>query len=161
MEFIGLRYFNVFGPNQDPSGAYAAVIPLFAKAILMDIPPTINGDGKQSRDFTFVDNAVQANIKALFTKNKEAINQVYNIACGEQITIKEMFDYLAKVSNSDLKAIYGPDRIGDVKHSLADISKAKKLLGYEPSVNVRDGLVKVFSWYADRFFHGKNDSRYV
>jgi len=154
MEFIGLRYFNVFGPNQDPNGAYAAVIPLFAKALLMDKAPKINGDGEQSRDFTFVDNAVQANLKALFTDNKEAVNQVYNIACGERITINELYGYLKETAHSELKPNYGPSRQGDVKHSLADISKARKLLKYEPEVTVRDGIQKVFGWYAEEFFHG-------
>ncbi len=154
MEFIGLRYFNVFGPNQDPNGAYAAVIPLFAKALLLDKAPRINGDGEQSRDFTFVDNAVQANIKALFSENKKAFNQVYNIACGERITINDLFNILKETAHSDIEPIYGPNREGDVKHSLADISKARKLLNYEPSVKVSEGLQKVFGWYAEEFFHG-------
>jgi len=156
MEFIGLRYFNVFGPRQDPNGAYAAVIPLFVKAVLYDKQPTINGDGLQSRDFTFVDNAVQANIKALFTENSEAVNEVYNIACGERITINDLYDYIKNIAHSDLQAIYGPSRQGDVKHSLADISKAQKLLGYDPEVSVREGLKKVYGWYAEQFFHGRN-----
>ena len=156
MEFIGLRYFNVFGPNQDPHGAYAAVIPLFATAVLQDKQPTINGDGEQSRDFTYVDNAVQANIRAIFVENPDAINQVYNIACGDRISINELFNYLKEAGHSDLEPIYGPGRPGDVKHSLADISKAKVLLGYDPKVSVREGLIKVFGWYAERFFHGGN-----
>jgi len=156
MEFVGLRYFNVFGPNQDPSGAYAAVIPLFAKAILTDEAPTINGDGEQSRDFTFVANAVQANLKALFSENKEALNQVYNIACGERITVNELFFTLKEIANSDLDPNYGPSRAGDVKHSLADISKARKFLKYEPEVTVKDGLKQAYQWYAERFYREKN-----
>jgi len=150
MEFIGLRYFNVFGPNQDPNGAYAAVIPLFAKAILENKPPTIHGDGLQSRDFTFVDNAVQANFKALFTERKDALNEVYNIAVGERTTIIELFNMLKDVAGSNLQPIFGDRRAGDVKHSLADISKAKNYLEYEPAVTVKEGIEKVFEWYSRR-----------
>lgn len=151
MEITGLRYFNIFGPKQNPNGPYAAVIPLFAEAILKNAAPTINGDGSHSRDFTYVDNAVQANILALFTTNKKAINQVYNIACGAQTSLLELFDGLKKQAGSDLQAIHGPERKGDVKHSLADISKAKDLLGYNPSVSVQEGLVKTFNWYNEQF----------
>ena len=147
IQFIGLRYFNIFGPKQDPQGPYAAVIPLFAKAILENKPPLINGDGSHSRDFTFVDNAVQANILSLFTENTNAVNQVYNIACGHQTSLLELFNYLKEEANSDLQPIHGPDREGDVKHSLADISKAKKLLGYDPDVSVNEGIKKTFRWY--------------
>lgn len=147
MEFIGLRYFNIFGPRQNPQGAYAAVIPLFAKALLENKAPVINGDGSHSRDFTFVSNAVQANITALFTGNKEAINQVYNIACGEQTSLLQLFDALRQEAGSDLIPHHGPDRAGDVKHSLADISKGKTILGYQPSVTVKEGLKTTFNWY--------------
>jgi UDP-N-acetylglucosamine 4-epimerase len=147
MEFIGLRYFNIFGPKQNPAGPYAAVIPLFAEAILNDKTPTINGDGLHSRDFTYVDNAVQANILSLFIKNSEAVNEVYNIACGHQTSLSELFQHLADEANSGLKPIYGPERIGDVKHSLADITKANRLLNYEPAISVKDGLRKTFQWY--------------
>lgn len=147
MEFIGLRYFNIFGPRQNPEGPYAAVIPLFAEAILNSTAPTINGDGSHSRDFTYVDNAVQANLLSLFTENKEAVNQVYNIACGKQISLNELFDGLKKESGKNISAVYGPERQGDVKHSLADISKAKRLLGYEPGITVEEGLRKTFDWY--------------
>jgi UDP-N-acetylglucosamine/UDP-N-acetylgalactosamine 4-epimerase len=149
MEIIGLRYFNIFGPKQNPRGPYAAVIPLFAEAILKNIPPTINGDGSNSRDFTYVSNAVQANILSLFTNNKEAVNQVYNIACGQQTSLLELFNGLQMESGSVLKPIHGPERIGDVKHSLADISKAAKYLGYNPVVSVTEGLKKTFSWYKE------------
>jgi UDP-N-acetylglucosamine 4-epimerase len=149
IHFIGLRYFNIFGPRQNPQGAYAAVIPLFVKALLENKPPRINGDGGHSRDFTFVDNAVQANILSFFTEKKEAINQVYNIACGQQTSLLELFNYLKQEANSSLEPIHGPDRQGDVKHSLANISKAKKLLGYEPAVSVEEGLKKTFRWYKE------------
>ena len=149
MEFIGLRYFNIFGPRQNPNGPYAAVIPLFAAALLNHQQPTINGDGEHSRDFTYIDNAVQANILSLFTEKKEAINEVYNIACGHQTSLNELFAHLKKEAGSDLQPIYGPERLGDVRHSLADISKAKKLLDYDPSVTVEEGLRKTFRWYLE------------
>lgn len=147
INFIGLRYFNVFGPRQDPNGAYAAVIPLFVKAIIENKAPTINGDGLQSRDFTYIDNVVQANFNALFTKNESALNEVYNVAVGERTTLNQLFETLRDVAGSDLKANYGPDRAGDVKHSLADISKAKNYLGYDPKVDINEGLKKSFEWY--------------
>jgi len=147
MEPIGLRYFNIFGPRQNPKGAYAAVIPLFAQALIDHKPPKINGDGRHSRDFTYVDNAVQANILALFTENKEAVNQVYNIACGQQTSLNELFQHLREQAGTDLQPIHGPERKGDVLHSLADITKAKNLLGYEVKVSVEEGLKKTFEWY--------------
>lgn len=147
MEFIGLRYFNIFGPRQNPKGPYAAVIPLFAEALIQGIPPTINGDGTHSRDFTYVSNAVQANILSLFTDNTAAINQVYNIACGQQTSLNELFEGLQKVAGSTLRPVYGPERKGDVKHSLADISKAVKLLGYNVEVSVEEGLNRTMVWY--------------
>jgi UDP-N-acetylglucosamine/UDP-N-acetylgalactosamine 4-epimerase len=147
MQLIGLRYFNIFGPRQNPNGPYAAVIPLFAEAILDNRPPTINGDGGHSRDFTYVDNAVQANILSLFTDNPAAINQVYNIACGYQTSLLELFNYLKAEAGSLLEPVYGDERTGDVKHSLADISKASTLLGYKPSIPVDIGLKKTFNWY--------------
>ena len=147
LELVGLRYFNIFGPKQNPAGPYAAVIPLFVKAVLNNEPPTINGDGEHSRDFTYVDNAVKANELALFTQRQEAVNQVYNIACGEQTSLNELFTELKSVGGSDLAPIYGPTRTGDVKHSLADISKAQALLGYQPAVTVRQGLKPTFEWY--------------
>ena len=150
IELIGLRYFNIFGPRQNPAGPYAAVIPLFAEALLKDEPPTINGDGNHSRDFTYVDNAVQANILSLFTENREAVNQVYNIACGEQTSLNELFNSLRKEAGSDIEPVYGPERKGDVKNSLADITRARTLLGYAPLVSVNDGLKKTFAWYRDK-----------
>ncbi len=146
-EFIGLRYFNIFGPKQSPNGAYAAVIPLFADALLNNSAPTINGDGSHSRDFTYVANAVQANKLALFTDNSKAVNTVYNIACGSQTSLTQLFDGLKKEAGTDLQPIYGPERKGDVKHSLADISKAKELLGYNPEIEVGEGLAQTLQWY--------------
>jgi UDP-N-acetylglucosamine 4-epimerase len=149
MQFIGLRYFNIFGPKQNPQGPYAAVIPLFVKGLLEHKAPQINGDGSHSRDFTYVDNAAQANVLSLFTNNPAAVNQVYNIACGHQTSLLELFNYLKKEAGSDLVPIHGPERLGDVKHSLADISKAKKLLGYEPVISVEEGMKKTFRWYKE------------
>jgi UDP-N-acetylglucosamine 4-epimerase len=147
LETIGLRYFNVFGPKQNPAGPYAAVIPLFIQAVLNNEPPLINGDGEHSRDFTFVTNAVQANEVALFTNNLNAVNEVYNIAYGEQTSLNDLFEMIKEIAGSDLAPKYGPERNGDVKHSLADISKAKQLLGYHPSINVKQGLKTAFEWY--------------
>ncbi|SDC69778.1 SDR family oxidoreductase [Niabella drilacis] len=147
LEPIGLRYFNIFGPRQNPKGPYAAVIPLFVKALLNNEAPVINGDGQHSRDFTFVDNAVAANIQALFTDNKEAVNQVYNIACGTQTSLLELFNLLKAEAGTMLVPDFGPARVGDVQHSLADISKAKALLGYQPGVSVKEGLRQTFDWY--------------
>lgn len=147
IEFIGLRYFNVFGPNQDPNGAYAAVIPLFVKAILNNKSSTINGDGSQSRDFTYVENVVQANKLALFTDNKLAVNQVYNIACGNRITILDLYNTIKKSLGSEIEPIFGPARVGDVLHSLADISKGRNLLGYNPTYDVYQGIENAIKWY--------------
>lgn len=147
MEFVGLRYFNVYGPHQSPAGPYAAVIPLFIKSILDNQSPVINGAGDTSRDFTFVEDVVQANLLAMFTGNAEAVNQVYNIAKGEQTTLNELFDMLKEISGKEINAIHGPERSGDIKHSLADVTKAKKLLGYNPSTSPLDGLRKTFDWY--------------
>ncbi|WP_458627294.1 SDR family oxidoreductase [Winogradskyella sp. PC D3.3] len=138
-DVIGLRYFNVFGPKQSPSGAYAAVIPLFMQALKDNEPSKINGDGEQTRDFTFIDNVVQANVKGFFA-SKDAKNEVFNVACGERITINYLWESLRIAANSELKAIYGPNRQGDVRDSLADISKAQNLLGYKPKYTVREGL---------------------
>jgi UDP-N-acetylglucosamine 4-epimerase len=154
LELIGLRYFNVFGPKQDPSGAYAAVIPLFIKAVLNNEPPRINGDGGHSRDFTFIDNVVEVNLLALFTKNEDALNQVYNVAFGEQTSLSELFQLIKEIAGSDLAPFYGPDRPGDVRHSLADISKAKNLLGYNPQVGTREGLKIAFEWYRKQHHFG-------
>lgn len=142
MELIGLRYFNVFGPHQNPAGPYAAVVPLFIQAVLNNEPPRINGDGAHSRDFTYVANAVEANILALATTNKAAVNEVYNIACGEQTCLKDLFEYIKGIAGSDLAPLYGPERPGDVAHSLADIGKARTLLEYNPQVSVHQSTLR-------------------
>lgn len=144
IEIIGLRYFNVFGPKQSPNGAYAAVIPLFMQALKDGEAPTINGDGEQTRDFTFVENAVQANIKALFAP-QEAVNEVYNVAYGERISLNQLWKSLQEAAGSDLKAEYGPSRQGDVRDSLANIQKGKDKLGYEPQYSVHNGLQVTWS----------------
>jgi UDP-N-acetylglucosamine 4-epimerase len=149
LDYVGLRYFNVFGPNQSPDNPYAAVIPLFCKAFIEDKQPVINGDGSHSRDFTYVNNAVQANMLAMFTDKKEALNQVYNMACGEQTTLNEMIAILQEVSGKKIEPVYGPERPGDVKHSRADISKIKSRLGYEPEVYFRKGLEEIYHWYSE------------
>jgi UDP-N-acetylglucosamine 4-epimerase len=138
-ETIGLRYFNVFGPRQSPTGAYAAVIPLFMQALKDKISPTINGDGEQTRDFTYVENAVQANVKAFFA-DEIAVNQVVNVAYGQRISLNELWSNLKEISGQNIEAVYGPPRAGDVRDSLADISKACKLMGYKPEFSVFDGL---------------------
>ena len=148
IEFIGLRYFNVFGPKQSPNGPYAAVIPLFMESALTGKSPIINGDGETSRDFTFVANVVQANLLSLFTTDKKAINQVYNIGLGEQTSLAQLIDYLKEISSSEIEPIHVAERPGDVKHSLADISKAKLLLGYNPKVSVKEGLRETYEWYS-------------
>ncbi|MEO2059139.1 MAG: SDR family oxidoreductase [Mesonia sp.] len=136
---IGLRYFNVFGPKQSPNGAYAAVIPLFMQALKEGVPPTINGDGEQTRDFTYVENAVQANVRAFFAAEK-ANNEVYNIAYGERISLNVLWESLQAAAQSELTPNYGPPRVGDVRDSLANIEKAKGLLKYTPLFDVRQGL---------------------
>ncbi|OUR93415.1 LPS biosynthesis protein WbpP [Flavobacteriales bacterium 34_180_T64] len=138
-DVIGLRYFNVFGPKQSPNGAYAAVIPLLMQALKDHESPTINGDGGQTRDFTFVDNAVQANVKGFFA-SKAAANEVFNVACGKRIDLNNLWNTLKTAANSNVEAVYGPERQGDVRDSLADISKAQNLLGYLPQFTVREGL---------------------
>ena len=138
-DVIGLRYFNIFGPKQSPEGAYAAVIPLFMEGINSNKAATINGDGEQTRDFTFVENAVQANIKGFFA-SKEAANQVFNIACGERISVNYLWQNINKAAQKDVKVNYGPSRQGDVRDSLADISKAERLMDYKPEFTVREGL---------------------
>jgi len=155
LEYIGLRYFNVFGPKQSPDNPYAAVIPLFCKAFLEDKQPVINGDGSHSRDFTYVDNAVQANVLSLFSNDDKAINQIYNVACGEQTSLNEMVETLRQLSGKNIHAAHGPERPGDVKHSKADISKIKNLLGYNPKILFKEGLAQIYPWYA-QYYASKN-----
>ena len=147
MDYVGLRYFNVYGPKQDPNGAYAAVIPLFFKAAIEGTGPIINGDGSNSRDFTFVENAVEANMLALFTENPSAVNQIYNVACGEQTSLNELWENIRSITNCHADATHGPNRTGDIPHSLASIEKAKNLLGYSGKVKLKEGLKKAFEFY--------------
>ena len=153
MECIGLRYFNVFGRRQDPNGAYAAVIPLFIKKLINHEAPLINGDGEYSRDFTYVKNVIQMNLLALSTTNKDAVNQVYNTAFGERTTLNLLVTYLKKYLGEydpeilNIKEVHGQNRQGDIPHSLASIYKAKKLLGYNPEYNMKEGLKEAIAWY--------------
>jgi UDP-N-acetylglucosamine 4-epimerase len=147
MEIIGLRYFNVFGPKQSPDGPYAAVIPLFMQSVLQNKPPFIDGDGNQTRDFTFVENAVQANIQALLCKNETALNNVYNVAVGERISINDLFTMISELSGIKINAVHRETRAGDIRNSLADVSKSKALLGYAPTVNIREGLRQTLDWF--------------
>lgn len=147
MEIIGLRYFNVFGPNQSPEGSYAAVIPLFIDKILKNQHASIDGDGEQTRDFTYVDNAVQANIKGLLTSNREALNKVYNVAVGERISINQLFESIAALAGSKTKPVYRESRAGDIRDSIADISRSKQLLGYEPTIRFKSGLELTLNWF--------------
>ncbi len=143
---IGLRYFNVFGPKQNPDNPYAAVIPIFCKAFINNTTPTINGDGENSRDFTFVENAVQANIKSLFSE-KLIKHEVFNVACGDQVSLNDMLALLKGISGNNIKINYGPERDGDVKHSKASIERIQLKLGYNPQVKFKEGLEMVFQYY--------------
>lgn len=144
---MGFRYFNIFGPRQDPDGPYAAVIPLFVKGILKRTPVFINGDGDQTRDFTFVENAVQINVRGMLTENQDAINQVYNVAIGERFTVNDLYNTCKKQLNSDWEATYREPRAGDIRDSLADINKAKTLLGYQPTKKFEDGLIETIEYF--------------
>lgn len=153
IETIGLRYFNVFGRRQDPNGAYAAVIPLFVKKLMNHESPVINGDGEYSRDFTYIDNVIQMNIRAMETTNTDALNTVYNTAYGERTTLNQLVEYLKEylsefdsaIANVEIK--HGPNRAGDIPHSLANIDKAKNLLGYDPEYSMKQGLKEAVKWY--------------
>ena len=153
LDTIGLRYFNVFGPKQNPNGPYAAVIPLFIKKLTNYESPVINGDGSFSRDFTFINNVIQMNILALTTDDKIAINQVYNTAVGERTTLIEMFLLLKKYLSkhdpriSQVEVKFGPERLGDIPHSLASMEKANKLLNYSPSYTLEQGIEMYVEWY--------------
>ena len=153
LETIGLRYFNVFGRKQDPNGAYAAVIPKFVSQFMAGESPVINGNGEFSRDFTYIDNVIQANLLSITTNNKEAINTVYNVAFGERNTLKDLVELLKKQLTEfdskikDIQVIYGPNRVGDIPHSLASIDKAKNLLAYNPQFSLEKGLKEAVSWY--------------
>lgn len=155
IEYIGLRYFNVFGRRQDPHGAYAAVIPLFVKQFMKHEAPTINGDGEYSRDFTYIDNVIQMNMLAMQTENPEAVNQIYNTAYGERTTLNDLVKYLKEYLGAkdpailEIEAVNGPNRAGDIPHSLAWINKAHTLLGYNPKYSMKDGLKIAVDWYWD------------
>lgn len=147
LNWIGLRYFNVFGPKQNPDNPYAAVIPIFTKAFLTGGGITVNGDGETSRDFTYVQNAVKMNELSLFTSNQDALNQIYNTACSDRISLNQMIGELAKATKATINVLYGPERKGDVKHSEASIEKAKKNLGYNPEYSFKNGLLETIEWY--------------
>ena len=152
-ETIGLRYFNVFGRRQDPNGAYAAVIPKFVMQLMKHESPVINGDGNFSRDFTYIDNVIQMNELAMLTPNPEAINTVYNTAYGDRTTLNDMVSYLKEYLSefdsaiADINVVHGPNRVGDIPHSLASIDKAKRLLNYTPEYSFQDGLKEAVKWY--------------
>ncbi|MEG2061428.1 MAG: NAD-dependent epimerase/dehydratase family protein, partial [Alistipes sp.] len=153
-EYIGLRYFNVFGRRQDPNGAYAAVIPLFVKQFMTHEAPNINGDGEYSRDFTYIKNVIQMNLLALSAPaGSEAVNQIYNTAYGERTTLNQLVGYLKEFLSEFDAAIghvvptHGPNRVGDIPHSLACVDKARRLLGYDPQYSMRDGLKEAVKWY--------------
>ena len=153
IECIGLRYFNVFGRRQDPNGTYAAVIPLFVKQLMNYQSPKINGTGDYSRDFTYIDNVIQMNELAMLTESPEAINTVYNTAVGDRTTLNDLVNYIKKYLSeydgkiADVEIVHGPNRVGDIPHSLASIDKAKNLLGYNPSHTIENGLKEAIKWY--------------
>lgn len=155
--FVALRYFNVFGPRQDPEGAYAAVIPKWIAALLSREPIFINGDGETSRDFCYIENVIQANLLAAMTENTEVINQIYNIAVGERTTLNQLLRFLKDALKShdpavvDQKPVYRDFRPGDIRHSLADIDKARRLLDYEPEYRIERGLAMAMAWYRSQF----------
>ncbi len=152
MKTIGLRYFNIFGPNQSPNGPYAAVIPLYMNALLRNEAGKIFGDGEQSRDFTFVENAVQANVKAMLCENEDAFGEAYNIACGYKTSVKQLYNVLKDAAGSDKEAEMCPPRVGDIRDSLADISKAQNNFGYNPQVDIKEGLEITLEWFKKEFF---------
>lgn len=148
---LGFRYFNIFGPRQDPDGPYAAVIPLFVKAIMNGKSAFINGDGEQTRDFTYVENAVQVNIKGMLSKNAEAKNKVYNVAVGENFSVNFLYGFIKNYLKSDIEPIHRDPREGDIRNSLADISLAKNLLEYQPTTDFKTGLVKTIEFFKDLY----------
>ncbi len=151
LRIMGFRYFNIFGPRQDPDGPYAAVIPLFVKGIMHRTPVYINGDGEQTRDFTFVDNAVQVNIKGMLTGNTEAYSKVYNVAIGERFSVNYLYNAVRTYLGSDFEATYREARAGDIRDSLADISLAKKLLDYQPTRRFEEGLKETIEFFRQRY----------
>lgn len=165
LECIGLRYFNVFGRKQDPNGAYAAVIPKFFDSLINDKPPTINGNGSQTRDFTYVDNVIQANLLSLSTENPKAINSIFNVAYGDRYSLNDLFQIIKDalvVYNKEVSAldpVYGPPRAGDVQHSHADIGKARELLGYNPEFSLKDGIIEASKWYWENLKNKNGNER--
>jgi UDP-N-acetylglucosamine 4-epimerase len=151
LKIMGFRYFNIFGPRQDPDGAYAAVIPLFVKGIMKQTPVYINGDGEQTRDFTFVDNAVQVNVKGMLTQNEKAFKQVYNVAVGENFSVNYLYSICKEYLGSDWEATYREPRAGDIRNSLADISLAENLLGYKPTKRFEDGLKETVEFFKQKY----------
>jgi UDP-N-acetylglucosamine 4-epimerase len=151
MQTVGMRYFNVFGARQDPEGAYAAVIPRWIRALLTSAPVEVNGDGETSRDFCYIANVVQANLLAALTEEPHALNQAYNIAVGENTSLNRLLEIVASLLGVQAAPVYRPFRPGDVRHSLADISQARKLLGYRPTHSLTSGLREALSWYINRF----------
>jgi UDP-N-acetylglucosamine 4-epimerase len=148
LETVGLRYFNVFGRRQNANSVYAAVIPVFIKSLINNNAPTINGDGKQSRDFTYIDNVIQANLKACIA-GKEACGEIFNIATGGRVYLIDLYNSICRLLEKDMEPLYGTDRKGDVKHSNADIKKAREYLGYNPEISVDEGLEKCIEWYKE------------
>jgi len=162
LDYVGLRYFNVYGRRQDPNGAYAAVIPLFVKKLINHESPVINGDGTFSRDFTYIDNVIQMNVLAVTTEDQSALNNIYNTAVGDRTTLLELLKHLKKnLSKYDSKIDsilikHGSPRDGDIPHSLASIDKARNLLGYKPTHNIEDGIIETISWYLKEIKSAKN-----
>ena len=148
LETVGFRYFNVFGRRQDPHGYYAAVIPKFLKALISGEAPTINGDGKQSRDFTYIENVIEANLKGMLAPS-EAAGEAFNVAYGGQVYLSDLYNKLCELLGVDIKPNFGPDRAGDIKHSNADISKAQRLLSYNPDYSFEKGIVEAIEWYKE------------
>lgn len=151
LKIMGFRYFNIFGPRQDPDGAYAAVIPLFVKGIMKQLPVYINGDGEQTRDFTYVDNAVQINVKGMLTKNEAALNKVYNVAVGENFSVNYLYQICKDSLQSNWEATYREPRAGDIRNSLADITAAQQLLGYQPTKKFEDGLKETITFFKNKY----------
>jgi UDP-glucose 4-epimerase len=151
LETVALRYFNVFGPRQDPNSPYSAVIPLFMSAMLRGERPTVNGDGTQSRDFTYIDNVVQGNLLACHADGGKVAGQMMNLACGDRISLLELIQSLNKLLGTSIEPIFAPPRPGDIQHSRADISKAGELLGYEPVVSFSEGLARTFAWFQSAY----------
>ena len=151
LETVSLRYFNVFGPRQDPNSQYSGVLALFIRKMLQGEMPTIYGDGETSRDFTYIDNAVQANLKACLAPAKDVAGRIFNVATGRRFTLNQAYQELKAITGYNGDVIYGPEREGDIKHSLADISQARRAFGYEPDIDFTEGLQRTVQWYREQF----------